>query len=900
MKAQFCRTCQAAGRPRLAFSGGAAQGHDHGHQGGRFRLPLNVVPRHYDLTISPDPASRTFTGQVTIDVDVVEATDCIKVNVKDLTIECAAVAHADGTTLCGEVSYDVEAETAVIAFAGRLGVGFWQLSLDFSGRHGDNGQGFFASTWKDAADVEHTVLCTQFESADARAAFPCFDEPHFKATFKSRLIVDQALTALGNGDIVSVSATEGAEGKKTVEFEKTGLMSTYVVAFVVGPFVGSEPFYVNGKRLQIWCMPGEEDETRFGRGVAAFGLDYMERYFGIPYPFGKKIDLVSVPGFAWGGMENVGLIVFQKSLLLCPDDAPDHVKYNVAEIINHELAHQWFGDLVTMRWWNGLWLNESFATFMQYKVTDAWRPQAKRWEHFAPARSLAYWTDSLRASHPIEQSVERGGDAILLVDAISYQKGCSVLYQIEQFLGEEVVRRGISLYLKEHSFGNTESGDLWDGLEAACREADETLRDFPVRALMDSWIFQSGHPEVLVSEVKPGVFELTQRPFLLLERGRKAKKTWPIPMHLEYRPNVGAGTGVNDDVVRRKIVFSGRKMRLALGDCRWLKLNAGGSGFYRVHYSTDLLGRLIDARNADALTGLERYNILADARAFFNARTIDSGAYVDLLLSFVAQNSEKNEKAQVAWSVLMKCFAHLAAMCDERELRRLTRLVASHLRRRGEAAGWLRDGKLVASMVPFGEELLPYHININWLVQRNSRPIYRSWRKDRGSVSELVASQASMVLAYARARVVKEFDALGRGGRMAGGEDILEYLNAVVAANAAEGRKVDICELLSSLIVYPGWGSGGNVQRVLDSWPEMVQSKSTPPIQLLYRVRYGLETVDDSEHEAQLKALFRKHPSRLAAGEIRLAMERIAANVAMRRHQMRSLRSYLRRRAALT
>lgn len=895
MKNSICKTCARAGL------GGLVSGHKHSHAQAqqeaaenRFRLPLNVVPRYYDITLIPGPETRTFSGDVVIDVDVLAPTSSIKVNVKAVVITSAEVRHGDGTTLVGRVSYDDEAEVAVIDFDGLLGSGPWQLAMAFNGHHGANGQGFFASTWKDERKgkdetaqsveaVEHTVLCTQFESADARAAFPCFDEPHFKATFKVRLIVDKQLTALSNGDIVGVTEYAADSTKKVVEFEQTLKMSTYVVAFVVGPFVGTEPFYVNGKRLQIWCMPGEEHLSKFGRSAAAFGIDYMENYFGIPYPFGKKIDLVSVPGFAWGGMENVGLIVFQKNLLLCEDDASDETKYGVAEIINHELAHQWFGDLVTMRWWNGLWLNESFATFMQYKVTDAWRPQSRRWERFGPSRSLAYWTDSVRASHAIEQSVERGGDAILLVDPISYQKGCSVLYQVEQFLGEEVVRQGISLYLKKHAFGNTESGDLWESLEQACVNAG---LDFPVRSMMEAWIFQVGHPEVLVGEgKKPGTIVLTQRPFLLLERGRKAKKRWPVPLHMQVK----LGGALNET----KLLFTERRKTLKVGDFDWVKLNSGGSGFYRVHYTPALLERLIadDSRMAE-LSAIERYNILTDARAFYNACTIDSEAYLKLLLRFTRLSDE------VTWSALLKGFAHVGSMCNpsQSQRKKLYALMAGHLREVAELQGWFVDGKLVPAKAPFVSQLRPYHININGLVQANSRAIYRAWRADKSVVDDHMAAQAAMVLNYGRARVTKEFLDLQTASFHSTGEQVLGYLEHVVAHNAAEGRVVDLFQLVSSLVAYQGWGSEDGVNRMLAEWPTMLGG-STPPIRVIYKVRYGLDTVDLPEHEKKLRALFKKYPSRLASEEIARLLERIRANVVMRQRQSPQLEAFLRKRS---
>ncbi|MBL0185903.1 MAG: M1 family metallopeptidase [Candidatus Obscuribacter sp.] len=875
MMQKFCRTCSRTGL------------HTHKHAlikpqpqepDSRYRLPRTVVPKHYDLSIIPGPDTLRFTGNVTIAVDLRESTSVVTVNAKALTIDRAAIADGTGREFVGTVSYDADAETAQIDFDGCLDAGSWALTMSFAGVHGANGQGFFASKWQGEDKVEHTVLCTQFEAADARSAFPCFDEPAFKATFKARLIVDKSLTALANGDIVGESEYELDATKKVVEFEETLKISTYVVAFVVGPFVGSEPVVVAGKRLRIWCMPGEEHLTGFGLRVAGAGLTYFERYFDLPYPFGNKIDLVSVPGFAWGGMENVGLIVFQKSLLLVEEDGSVESKNQVANIINHELAHQWFGDLVTMLWWNGLWLNESFATFMQYKATDAFEPAWRQWENFGPKRNSAYWVDALRSSHPIEESVEHARDAILLVDNISYEKGCAVLYQTEQFIGEEVVRQGISAYLKKHAFGNTESADLWVCLEKACAVAG---LDLPVREMMEAWIYQVGHPEVMVNPgKKPGQIELSQRQFLLLERGRKNGKRWPVPLHIEIK-------GVDGKVQDLHLLFDRSRHTLFVGAYDWIKVNAGGSGFYRVRYAAPLLDRLThDGERLEQLLPIERWNILSDARAFFNACIIDAPTYLSILMRFVRCRDA------TTWSALISGFGDVSALCERRERAKLQRLVACSIKQVAEQQGWIVDGKLVSASMPFVGEMRPYHLNLNPSVQKLSRIFYKQWSKDKGAVPEMVAAQASMVLCFAGSRISRAFYDISTPSHYANGAQVLDYLQALVDAHGKLGLEVDIYALLASVLTYEGWGSEGVVSKLEEDWAAMLAGP-TPPIALLYKVRYGPQGVDTPELEKRLIRLFKKHPSALARNEIRRALERVRANVIMRERQSEPLKAFL-------
>ncbi len=843
-----------------------------------FRLPRTVVPSHYDLTITPGPESRIFHGDVAINVDVLKPTSIVKINAKNLVITSALARHASGTVLNGTVTIDGDKEMAEIAFSGTLAASAWVLELQFAGQHGNNGQGFFANTWEDAEKKVHTVLCTQFESADARSAFPCFDEPEFKATFKVRLVVANELVALSNGDIVGVTPSLDYPTKKVVEFEETLKISTYVVCFVVGEFVATAPFYVKGKRMQIWSIPGTQDQHAFAQKSAAFGLDYFESYFEVPYPFGNKIDLVAIPKFAWGGMENVGLIVFQPRLLLVDENSSDENKKHVCQIIMHELAHQWFGDLVTMRWWNGLWLNESFATFMQYKAADAFNSEWACWDSFCYSRDKAYWTDSVRSSHPIEETVERPGDAILLVDAISYEKGCSVLYQTENLIGAEVLRQGIALYLKKHAFGNTESFDLWDSLEAACKANQIEL---PIRSIMEAWIFQVGHPEVMVTVgKKPGELVLTQRPFLLLEKGRKAHKRWPVPITM-------AVTAADGTVSESKFVLFERTKRLNVGaGYKLVKVNSGGFGFYRVHYAPELLALLSD--NIKDIHGVELASLVADAKAFFTACLMDAGEYVRFLFKIAVRNDA------FSWHHVIEGLDLVSRLCDDKDRLALNKVVVGMLQELADSQGW--------NLSPTSEELLPvfsgfkpYHLNLNPLVRKLSGVLYRDWRKNAEAVEPLKAAQAAMVLHFAQAKVVPEFSALQLQAKHATPLNIQQYLLQLdvrhgAAGKAGMGGKADIFTVLANIILSPGRSAEGSVQRFLEEWPETI-SPETPPIQVVYKVLYsGIVDSDTADLEAKLKRCFRRYKSHIAQSAINRTMERIRANVVMREKQSAAIK----------
>ncbi len=839
-----------------------------GHQplrSSKYRLPRNVVPSRYDLTIKADPGSATFSGRVEIDVEMLTASRVVTLNAKELTISSAMAHHDNGTVLIGKVELCAETEMAHISFDGVLGASRWKLELVFEGKHGNASAGFFSSVWRDG-DVEKTVLCTQFESADARAAFPCFDEPDLKATFKVRLDVPVGMTALSNGDIVTVTA-DGA-GRKLVEFEETRKMSTYIVCFTVGEFVGMQPFYVNGKRLQVWCVPGKQNQTAYAQKVAAFGLRFFEKYFDIAYPFGGKIDLVAVPGFAWGGMENAGLIIFQENALLARPEAEAWAR-SQAVIIFHELAHQWFGNLVTPKWWNGLWLNESFATFMSYVAADLWEPLWRTWDYFSESRDKAYNVDSLRRSHPIEETVEKPGDATFLVDPISYEKGCSVMYQTEQFIGPAVFRDGIRLYLKVHEFGNTESGDLWESLEEACRAHGVEL---PIREIMKAWVFQVGHPEVTVSKSTDGFINLRQRPFLFLKEGRGARKLWPIPVTMQVKNADGS-------VTTTKFVFSTRRQRIAVGKgYQWVKLNAGGTGFYRVRYTPELFTSL--TTNLLDLSDIEQINLLNDARAFVTACLMSPADY--MLFQFAQVNDAGS------WVEIGKGMALLTRLVSEEQFPQLRTTVAEWLRATGDKLGWSPDSEEV---LPFIQGWKPYHLNLNPFVQRLSRKLMQDWRADSMSVRSEQAAQAAMVLHFGGARMSKTFRDLQMNARNQTALQIQRYLVELARRNSTPEKSIDIYELLADVLLERTSSSETLVTRLMEEWPELVAT--APKIRLMHRIRFGLNNVDEAAQEARLLEMFRQHPHAGARPEYMRSMERVRANVVMQEQQSRALDAYL-------
>jgi puromycin-sensitive aminopeptidase len=852
-------------------------------QPSKFRLPRTVIPRRYELTIDSDPDRADFDGSVAIDVDVLTPVSEIKLNALDLELEHVVLERADGTSFEGTVSYDALTEIATLAFNGIVGSGKWKLAIDFKGQVGSQSSGLFVTESKPNKEgVTHKILCTQLEAADARKVFPCFDEPDFKATFKVNLILDRYYMALANGQGVCSMPLEG--NRKMVCFEETVLMSSYLVCFTLGPIVTSDPVIVSGKELRIWSLPGNEDRTRFALEVAAFGLDYFERYFGIPYPNGSKIDFVAIPDFAWGGMENVGLIICGDYVLLVPDSKDAHFKQNQARIILHELAHQWFGDYVTMRWWNGLWLNESFATFMASKACQAWNSEINEWQVFTSAREKAYRADGIKHTHPIEETVENARDAILLVDAISYEKGCSVLYQFEQFVGEEVFRKGISTYLKRHAFCNTEASDLWDALEEVCHAEAVSL---PIRLVLDSWIKTTGHPEVLVSRSrKTGCIDLVQRPFRLLDNGRKTGKVWPIPVTLAFE--------LNGQVSERKLLATKKRTTIELGQgFSWVKVNAGGSGFYRVRYSQDLLAALTSDSDK-TLTAIERHNLLADADAFVDAGILPASEYFELV-EHVTLTSATPDFGQFNGTV-----SGVYNLLDDGARKLFRKQLASTLRRyvaeKGLAARTVDAGDK-AELLPFAASWQPFHLNLSPTIQAASKSIFAAWQADPSSLDDFSVSAAAMILHFAKVETPKEFSDKQMAMRNASPLQLQTYLVKLAKRASTPRRKVDVYDLfVAAMLEQAESRSKYQGEDLIEEWPTWLAEDLGN--MMISRHLRGLSSVDSAESEVKLIELFKQHPYPPVKKEIAKALERIRANVLLREREGAALSAYVRSKQA--
>ena len=635
----------------------------------RYRLPRSVTPVRYDLTFTPDLEAATYTGSQDITVDVHEAVAAISLNALELEIDPGELRASDGRRIeVTGVDLDEELQRATLHLAEPAEPGRWILHLEFRGHLNDKLRGFYRSTYTDDDGVTHTIATTQFEPADARRAFPCWDEPDHKAVFGITLVTPEGLAAISNGP--EIERVAQGDGQVRVRFADTMVMSTYLVAFIVGRLELTDPVDAGGVPVRVAHVPGKGHLTAFALEAAVFSLTFFRDYYDIPYP-DAKVDMIALPDFAQGAMENTGCITYRDALLLVdPEQATQPELENVADVVAHELAHQWFGNLVTMRWWNGIWLNEAFATFMALLTVDAWRPEWERWAAFARICSSAKEVDALRSTRAIEYPVHSPDDTAGMFDVLTYQKGAAILRMLERYLGAERFRDGIRHYLKTHEFGNTETHDLWDAIEEATGE--------PVRRIMDQWIWQGGYP-LLEATVHDAGVGITQRRFLA--DGSRDDTTWDVPLRVR-------GTGGEEQSL---LVGSGGA-QVALDDPVTV-VNAGASSFVRVHYDRALLEGLTG--HLDDLSAPERFGLVDDLWAAVAAGSAVTSDFV----RFAERFGDEHDLA--VWQAVLHGLGWCDRFLDDEPRERfrtfVRRLVAPALDRLGWEAGDA-DGDRVKSL----------------------------------------------------------------------------------------------------------------------------------------------------------------------------------------------------------
>ncbi|KAL9442141.1 hypothetical protein AB3S75_020621 [Citrus x aurantiifolia] len=597
---------------------------------GQPRLPKFAVPKRYDIRLTPDLTSCKFGGSVAIDVDVVGDTKFIVLNAADLTINNRSVSFTNKASSKALEPTKVELveadEILVLEFAETLPTGMGVLAIGFEGVLNDKMKGFYRSSYEHNGEKKNMAV-TQFEPADARRCFPCWDEPACKATFKITLDVPSELVALSNMPVID----EKVDGNmKTVSYQESPIMSTYLVAVVIGLFDYVEDHTSDGIKVRAYCQVGKANQGKFALNVAVKTLELYKEYFAVPYSL-PKLDMIAIPDFAAGAMENYGLVTYRETALLYDDQHSAAAnKQRVATVVAHELAHQWFGNLVTMEWWTHLWLNEGFATWVSYLAADSLFPEWKIWTQFLDECTEGLRLDGLAESHPIEVVVNHTGEIDEIFDAISYRKGASVIRMLQSYLGAECFQRSLASYIQKYACSNAKTEDLWAALEEGSGE--------PVNKLMNSWTKQKGYPVISV-KVKEEKLELEQSQFL--SSGSPGDGQWIVPITL----CCGSYDVCKNFLLYNKSDSFDIKELLGCSISKegdnggWIKLNVNQTGFYRVKYDKDLAARLGYAIEKKQLSETDRFGILDDHFALCMAcqQTLTS------LLTLMASYREETE-----------------------------------------------------------------------------------------------------------------------------------------------------------------------------------------------------------------------------------------------------------------
>ncbi|XP_056441813.1 puromycin-sensitive aminopeptidase-like isoform X1 [Gadus chalcogrammus] len=603
------------------------------------RLPTDVFPVNYGLCLKPDLIDFTFEGKLEAAVEVTQPTNQIVMNCADIDIITASFVPEGGE---GEevnatgFNYQNEDEKVTLSFPSTLQKGSAILKIDFVGELNDKMKGFYRSKYASPSGEVRYAAVTQFEATDARRAFPCWDEPAIKATFDITLIVPKERVALSNMNVIDRKPYPEDAGLVEVKFATTPIMSTYLVAFVIGEYDFVEGQSSDGVLVRVYT-PFKAEQGKFALEVAIKTLPFYKDYFNVPYPL-PKIDLIAIADFAAGAMENWGLVTYRETaLLIDPKNSCSSSRQWVALVVGHELAHQWFGNLVTMEWWTHLWLNEGFASWIEYLCVDHCFPEYDIWTQFVSADyTRALELDALDNSHPIEVNVGHPSEVDEIFDAISYSKGASVIRMLHDYIGDQDFRKG-NAYLLKFQHKNASTEDLWDCLGQASGK--------PIAEVMSSWTQQMGFPIIVVDQEQQGddrIIKLSQKKFCASgPHTAEECPSWMVP--------VSICTSDDPSHACHKVLLDGTDATITLNNVRpdqWVKINPGTVGFYRLQYSTSMLESLLPGVRDLSLPPVDRLGLQNDLFSLSRAGMISTVDVLRLMEAFI------NEPNYTVWSDL--------------------------------------------------------------------------------------------------------------------------------------------------------------------------------------------------------------------------------------------------------
>lgn len=808
-----------------------------------FRLPKNVRPIEYSIRIIPDLENFTFQGNVGILIEVREDTSRIVLNAADLEVFSAQLYSANGIAV-GPVTTDVDKDRETVTFKFNetlLRGSSHYLVLDFRGKINDSLDGFYRAKYTMLDGTEKYMATTQFEAIGARRAFPCWDEPEYKATFTLTLVVPRNHVAISNMPVEDEFLITYPGYKRAIHFQKTPPMSTYLLAFIVGDFEYIEGRTKNGTLVRVFATPGKKEQCKYALEAGIKILEWQEEYFNIPYPL-PKLDMAAIPDFAFGAMENWGLVTFREEILLNdPKNSPVSVKQKAARIIAHEFAHMWFGDLVTMKWWNDLWLNESFATWHAYKTIDTLHPEWKEWEAFyGKITSAGLEMDGLKSTHPVEVPIKNPQEIGQIFDAISYNKGASLIRMLEDYLGEKTFRDGIRLYLNRHAYDNTCTEDLWAALSEVSGQ--------DVASIMDTWTKQPGYP-VVESQT------YAQKRFSYIPWD--SDQSWQIPI-------------------------------TATGDASWVKINSSQTGFYRVQYSPEMLSALYPAIESRELSTLDSMGLLDDAYALQKAGVVPATQFLELAERY------RDETEYAAWGNLCSGLAGvICRLANEPYYRELEHFAKSLLKKMYHTVCW----ETVEDELELQTLLRPLIVgNMGYYGHRGAirtaKYKFSHFLKDkqsldpnlRGVVCNIAAwygteaTYEAMLDLYRRAQTQEEKSRYLHALGCFRNEKLLEQ--TLRFAMSPEVRSQDTVGVVAAVAGNPS-GQDLAWEFIKANWQELEKryGEGTSPM-LSHLIASTISGLDTRDKKQEVEEFFATHPVPAATMALARALESIDINVA--------------------
>jgi aminopeptidase N len=841
---------------------------------GATRLPQNVIPKHYRITLAPDIPAEKFSGDETIDVELMEPSTTITLNAAAIEFDDASVTSG-GRTQRAQVAVSAADQTATLSLPDAVS-GAASIDIKFRGTLNEKLRGFYISK-----TPRRKYAVTQFESTDARRAFPSFDEPAMKATFDVSAVIDTSDIAIGNGRVISDTPGPG-DGKHTVKFARTKPLPTYLIALLVGDFQCSEGS-AGDIPIRVCATPEKVPLTKFAVDTASKELNFYNDWYGIKYPF-EKLDVIGIPDFAAGAMENAAAMTFRESALLVDEKSGSpSVRRRVASVIAHELAHQWFGDLVTMRWWDDIWLNEGFATWMTPKAVAALNPAWSTAATDAQATGRALTTDSLAATRAIHTRVETPAEIESVFDQIAYGKTAAVLRMAESYIGPELFRIGIRAYLTKFSYNNASAEDFWSTMMESTKQ--------PLDRIFSSFVLQSGAPLVHVeTKCEDGTTRVTlsqRRFFASRESAGGSKEVWTIP--------VVARTLDKDSVQR--FVLDQPTQNFSLSGCSpHLFINANGRGYYRSDYAPGLLES--DRRLQDSLTAAEKVSLIGDDWALVRAGQKNVADYLGRVEVFLTDHNPVMVQSTV--SSLASIGDYLTTDADRDRYRAWVNRLLSPIARE---VGWTPSATESDETKQMRSETLSVlaEVGNDVEVKKRARELARSIIENNMSGDRSLAANILVIAAESGDAALYE-EIRAKAEKAKSPEEYRTYLAplqrftdptlirrslewALSPQMRSQDRALFIAGILSNDQARPiAW------PYVKEHWSEI--ERLIPPF-TIGRIMASMSRACSPAERDEVKAFFAAHPAAGSERAARQTLERINSCIAFREQQGPNLSTFL-------